>query len=210
MKSYSQSSQDKFVVLLLESKREGFYLEIGGNDPININNTYLLESDYNWKGLSVEIDESLVRKYNNIRSNKCYHKNALTVDYKEFLDSCNVPHQIDYLSIDIEPPQNTYACLKMLVNSGRRFSVITFEHEFYYAGPSIREESRQFLRENGYVLIAGNVSNIGYIYEDWYVDPTALQESVWKPIVCDNLDSFDHNLIIKRAQEHMVAKNSDK
>ncbi len=197
MKSYSQSSQDKFVVSVLDSKREGFYLEIGGNDPININNTYLLETEYGWKGLSIEIDNKLVEKYNSVRSNKCYHRDALTVDYKSFLDSCSVPQQIDYLSIDIEPPQNTFACLKMLVNSDRRFSVITFEHEFYYAGPSIRDMSRGFLRDNGYILVAGNVSNMGYVYEDWYIDPSAVPESAWRPLFCDSLDSLDHKTIVK-------------
>ena len=35
---YSQACQDKFIVNVLKEKRDGFFLEIGSNDPIVINN----------------------------------------------------------------------------------------------------------------------------------------------------------------------------
>ena len=41
--SYSQAAQDLFVLKVLNYRSNGIFLEIGSNDPIRINNTYLLE-----------------------------------------------------------------------------------------------------------------------------------------------------------------------
>tara|TARA_Y100000768_G_C23458310_1_gene442527 strand:+ start:252 stop:419 length:168 start_codon:yes stop_codon:yes gene_type:complete len=49
-----QSLQDKFVLNMLKYKKNGYFLEIGSNDPININNTYILEKDYEWNGIMVK------------------------------------------------------------------------------------------------------------------------------------------------------------
>ncbi len=37
--------------------------EIGGNHPIICSNTYLLEKDYNYKGIIVEMDNSYLPLY---------------------------------------------------------------------------------------------------------------------------------------------------
>ena len=37
-----QAEQDKFVLNVLNNKKNGYFLEIGSNHPININNSYLL------------------------------------------------------------------------------------------------------------------------------------------------------------------------
>jgi len=52
--NYSQSLQDIFTLSVLDGKKNGTYLEIGGDDGIGINNTYILESQYNWTGLAFE------------------------------------------------------------------------------------------------------------------------------------------------------------
>ena len=53
---YSQSGQDQFAYNL--SGLNGFYLEIGAHHPIINSNTFKLEKDCNWKGLSIEYDKS--------------------------------------------------------------------------------------------------------------------------------------------------------
>ena len=40
--SYSQCLQEMFVLASLNGKQKGTYLEIGANQPVFINNTYLL------------------------------------------------------------------------------------------------------------------------------------------------------------------------
>jgi len=51
LKSKSQIFQDIFVLYLTELKKNGFFLEIGAGDGLNISNTYVLEKDFNWKGI---------------------------------------------------------------------------------------------------------------------------------------------------------------
>ena len=52
--TYSQACQDIFVLKLTKNKKNGFFVEIGGSQPIELSNTYLLEKKYFWKGFIVE------------------------------------------------------------------------------------------------------------------------------------------------------------
>ena len=52
--SYSQIGQDLEVIKFYNNKTEGYYIEIGATNGIFLSNTYLLEKDYNWKGICVE------------------------------------------------------------------------------------------------------------------------------------------------------------
>ena len=89
MKSYSQIAQDKFVINILKQKRDGFFLEIGSNDPIIINNTYILEKDYNWKGIMIERTNTWINDYNEHRPNSTVVINDATeIDYKKLLPLC--------------------------------------------------------------------------------------------------------------------------
>lgn len=52
---YSQAYQDYFLdSYIFRKKKGGFFLDIGGNDPVNINNTYFFEKSRGWKGLAFE------------------------------------------------------------------------------------------------------------------------------------------------------------
>jgi FkbM family methyltransferase len=52
--SYSQLEQDLNVIKFYNGKKDGFFIEIGANDGITLSNTYLLEKEYNWKGICCE------------------------------------------------------------------------------------------------------------------------------------------------------------
>jgi len=52
--SFSQLGQDIAVLKFYNNKTDGFFIEIGASDGVEISNTYLLEKDYNWKGICVE------------------------------------------------------------------------------------------------------------------------------------------------------------
>ena len=54
--NWSQSMQDMFVLSMLDGKRNGIYVEIGADQPRVISNTYLLEKDFDWSGISFELD----------------------------------------------------------------------------------------------------------------------------------------------------------
>jgi FkbM family methyltransferase len=52
--TYSQLGQDLEVIRFYNNKQGGFFIEIGASDGIKISNTYLLETQYNWKGICCE------------------------------------------------------------------------------------------------------------------------------------------------------------
>ena len=54
IKSYSQIGQDLEVLKFYNNKRNGFFVEIGASDGIELSNTYLLETMYDWKGVCAE------------------------------------------------------------------------------------------------------------------------------------------------------------
>lgn len=67
---YSQCGQDMFINLLFGNKKEGFFLDIGGNDPVKINNTYYFEKN-GWNGLAFEPLEKYQVKWKEERTTPC-------------------------------------------------------------------------------------------------------------------------------------------
>lgn len=53
-KSKSQLFQDLFVLHHLNNKRNGFFIEFGATDGISLSNSYLLETEFDWKGILCE------------------------------------------------------------------------------------------------------------------------------------------------------------
>jgi FkbM family methyltransferase len=51
--SYSQELQD-LIALYFTQKKVGYFVEFGATDGIELSNTYLLESEYGWKGILAE------------------------------------------------------------------------------------------------------------------------------------------------------------
>lgn len=186
--NYSQSMQDIFVLSILNGKRNGFYVEIGSDKPRVINNTYLLESQYDWTGVSFEIDSDKVNYFNSIRRNKCICADATKFDYKNLFDEMGYLKQIDYLQLDCDPPQITLECLKQLPLDEYRFSVITFETDLYAGGVDVQKEQYEILINLGYQRVAKNVNNENNPYEDWWIDPTVIDEEYWKPFAIDDVE----------------------
>jgi hypothetical protein len=176
VQNYSQSLQDIFTLSVLNGKRNGTYLEIGGADGIDINNTFLLESEYDWKGIAFEWLEPGWNSYISKRKNPCFCEDATKADYAKLLADHNFPSQIDFLQVDIEPAQQTLDALKAIPHDKYRFSVICFETAIYCGQDlHVQQEQIDLLESLGYVMIAKNVSNVGNDpFEDWWVDPTAV------------------------------------
>lgn len=64
----SQLGQDLFALAANSKSRRGFYVEIGGGDPIRSSNTYLLQSKYEWEGILVEPNPDFASSIVNLRS----------------------------------------------------------------------------------------------------------------------------------------------
>lgn len=176
---YSQAGQDVFVCKMLGGKNSGFYLEIGGGHPTESNNTYLLEARHKWTGLSLEYDQPLSDLYNSVRINKAISADATCFDYLSQLALMSAPTQIDYLSIDIDPAENTYKALLKIPHDTYRFSVITYEHDKYQSGDKFMNLSRSFLEELGYQRVVSSIQIFGKEVEDWWVDPGQIPTELW-------------------------------
>ena len=179
--NWSQSMQDIFVMSMLDGKRNGVYVEIGADQPRVISNTYLLEKDFDWSGISFELDADKVAFFNTIRENKCLCEDATLYNYKSLFEELNYPKQIDYLQLDIDPAEGTLRALKVLPLDDYRFSVITYETDVYSSGADIQDEQIEILESHGYQLVAKNVKCEGNPYEDWWIDPAIVSEDIWKP-----------------------------
>lgn len=179
--NYSQAMQDMFVLTMLDGKKNGVYVEVGGDQPKVINNSYLLETEFGWSGVSFELDEDKVEYFNSIRKNKCVCADATDYDYESLFNERNYPKQIDYLQLDIDPAEGTLEAMKKIPFSDYRFSVITYETDVYSSGPDIQDEEIAFLKERGYQLVVRNVRNENNPFEDWWIDPNIVSEERWKP-----------------------------
>lgn len=169
--SGGQVMQDMFVLTALNGKKNGTYIEIGSADPIMFNNTYLLEKDFGWTGVSFDLSVHEVNKFRLLRKNPCICADATLFDYNLLAD------EYDYLQVDCEPPHVSYKALERVLQ-GKKFNVITFEHDAYKHGDEYRKKSRDLLSED-YVLTVPNVAfdNTG-IFEDWWVHKSIFNESL--------------------------------
>ena len=53
-KSTSQLGQDCVALVVSEFKRDGFFVEFGATNGIDLSNTYFLETEFNWNGILCE------------------------------------------------------------------------------------------------------------------------------------------------------------
>jgi len=53
-RSHAQFFQDLLVLYLLRGKREGFFVEFGATNGVELSNSLLLERDYGWRGILAE------------------------------------------------------------------------------------------------------------------------------------------------------------
>jgi hypothetical protein len=115
MQSFSQASQDLFVLYMSQFKRNGTFLEIGSNHLSKHNNTYLLESQYDWKGIMVEMNTTFEIMYKIQRPKSLYYIGDSTkAPYFEMLTSNGFPKNIDYLQVDVDV--NTGSTIETLIH----------------------------------------------------------------------------------------------
>lgn len=195
----SQVYQDIFVLTMLNGKENGFYLEIGSADPIKGNNTFILESLFNWKGISIDYNETEIEKFIKVRKNKAICRNATTINYEALLSGINAPETIDYLQVDCDPPKVTYDTLLAIPFEKYKFAVITYEHDYYADARKIyRDLSRKYLQSFGYVLVVNNIAaDDKNSFEDWWVHPDLVEPEIIQKMLCVN-DK------VKNAEKYML------
>jgi hypothetical protein len=169
------SDQEKFALEMSGYKTDGFYVELGAFHSKEGSNTYHLEKDFGWSGVSFEIVEEKKQEFISNRKNPCFG-DALQFDYLSYFEINQFPKQIDYLQVDIDAgydehikPLTPYTTLLGLITvplTQYRFNVIVFEHDanMYWRMKSTRDAQREILDGLGYTLIWREE------HEDWWID----------------------------------------
>lgn len=193
--NFSEAYQDMFVLTMFNGKKNGTFLEIGAGSPFFGSNTVLLEQ-FGWKGHGFDINPLAVHPD---RKTPCVLKDALSVDYDELLSDMEYGDVIDYLQVDLEPAEITFAALKVIPFDKYKFKVITFEHDYYNdESKSIRDQSREYLKSKGYELLVTNVApDTLRVFEDWWVHPDFFDK--------ETLDRFrDTSDRVKKAEDLFI------
>ena len=192
---YSHAGQDIFAKNLIGSN--GTYLEVGAYLPVKNSNTYLLESKYNWKGISIELDINHKDAWLNdkVRKNIIYFEDALSFKYKEKLIENNLPLHINYLSCDIDPTCNTYSALKKIIEEGISFDFISFEHDEYFRKNCTNDTNDyhtlaiDFLKKNNYKIAIDNIypkNKPEKLFETWFINNSIIFDEIkytkWKKL----------------------------
>jgi len=196
-----QAQQDKFVLTMLNNKKKGFFLEIGSNHPININNSYILETTYEWNGIMIEYDNNWLNDYKTHRPNSIHIINdASKIDYKKLFETNSVPLNIDYLQIDLEVNNgstlNTLRKLNDEVMDKYKFGTVTFEHDIYHTNYlNTRLVSRNIFENKGYIKVFSDINNAGgNPYEDWYIHPDLVDMKLVNEIIKKNEKNYKTNV----------------
>ena len=174
--SYSEANQESFVLAMTQNKKFGFYVEIGASHPTKNSNTYLLETQFQWTGLSIEIRKSDCENFNLVRKNKCVEADAKKFNYKKYFKENNFPKKFDYLQLDVEPAYNTFFTLLKFPLYTYKPLVITFEHDKYINNKNwiIQILAFCYLSVFGYKRLVKNVIPKNdfqsyKVFEDWYI-----------------------------------------
>jgi FkbM family methyltransferase len=193
--NHSQALQDMFALYCHNGKRNGTYLEVGAAYPYYTNNSALLE-EFGWRGVGLELNDDMIKNYNEFRKNKSLKINALEADYDALLTEYCGTTDIDYLQLDIKTSSDTYEALKKIPFDKYRFAVITYEHDDYVdTTQSFKQKARELLWSKGYALAVPDVSPIdGYSFEDWWIHPDLIDITrVWSMNRIADLNWGDSN-----------------
>ena len=168
--SHSQVAQDIFALRQNNHMREGWFVDVGCAYPIEINNTYLLESSYNWRGILIDSDPQYTSAISQQRKSSFILSDATVLDYSVVFRDNSFPKHINYLSIDLDPPDNTLSALEKIMNTDYTFQCITFEHDSYWFGDSVKNNAKEILLDYNYSLCVEDVPHTGTEhFEDWDV-----------------------------------------
>jgi hypothetical protein len=180
---HSHEQQDEFIFNLFEQKQNGFFLDISCGNPKIGSNTYSLEKYRGWTGFGFDIsDVEATHNWSQHRNSKFVQMDATSPHLTNFLIA-NVPKDtvVDYISLDVDAAGTNLALqtLHRVVASNIKFKAMTFEHECYIHGQTIRDEASNILEGLGFVPLFADVrlwmggvgDDSAATFEDWWVHP---------------------------------------
>jgi len=187
MEYQSQFRQDEFVDRLLNVDG-GTFLDIGAGDPVRFSNSVYLERVRSWRGICS--DPGFVEEHRAQRSSIAYG-DAFRIPWAEEIEEAGLVRDgaVDFLSLDLEPPDLTLAMLILLPMDRVRFRVASVEHDAYRDGGEYRRDRmRNLMVSRGYDYVCTIDGQNGISYEDWWVHPefvdrdlaVKVAEAVWR------------------------------
>lgn len=171
---YGQIGQDRWVADVFKHKRDGTFLDVGCHEPRNLSNTWALEKQLGWRGIAIDVDGSFSHGWARERPGSVFVLgDACTLDYPALLAAQHIPQPVDYLSLDLEPPELTWQCLQHILGQKIWAQTVTFETDFYRYKES-REPSRELMASLGYALARPDVPGMFGAQDDFYVHKMVL------------------------------------
>jgi FkbM family methyltransferase len=67
----SQLGQDLWVAMMTAGRKDGWFVEIGAADGVDLSNTYMLEKELGWRGVCAEPNPAFFAHLKNARSAVC-------------------------------------------------------------------------------------------------------------------------------------------
>ena len=105
---YSQGGEDVHILTLLDDKPNGFYLDIGCNDPIHYSNTFKMYT-LGWTGILVDGNPKLIEKARKVRKkdicvNALVSNESREMDFylsgSHLISSVNPVHAASYTNLE--------------------------------------------------------------------------------------------------------------
>lgn len=195
---YSQAGQDVFALSLVG--REGYFIEIGSGNGINVpngSNTKLLE-EKGWKGLLIDSNPYYIQCIEYLRESAGVLADAGELDYKELFERFNTPKVIDYISLDVD--EANIKVLKVFPFDDYEFKVMTYEHDMYAGRDECKERkslAKEVLLNKGYVILCEDVcckDSKNEPFEDWYVNPKYI-----------NVDDYENLNQVKISSDEIIS-----
>lgn len=169
-----QIGQDRWVAEVFKGKRDGTFLDVGCHEHRNLSNTWALEKQLGWRGIAIDVDGSFSHGWARERPGSVFVLgDACTLDYTALLAAQHIPQPVDYLSLDLEPPELTWKCLQHILGQKIWAYTVTFETDYYRYKES-REPSRALMASLGYVLAQPGVPGMFGEQDDFYVHKAIL------------------------------------
>lgn len=179
----SQGGQDRWVYAMTDGGKGAFYLDIGCNHPIAINNTYVFEQ-LGWDGILVDVLPGC-----EVRKGKFFQCDA-SKPTPELLEAYRtMPNVVDFLSLDVD--EATLGAFDTLPWSTHRFRLACIEHDAYVRGYETRDRLREQMEAMGYDLVCADVcvrfpdeSCAPGPWEDWWCCPDLVKPKLVKRFKC--------------------------
>ena len=203
MDTQSILGENIIAIKFLKSKKNGFFVDLGVDDPIVFNNTVVLENNFNWNGLSFinGIDgDSVPSIYSDHRHNSKFVIGNLDImNFSPIFTNNNVPKNVDYLSFNLNVENET--AIKALpqfstILNAYKFAIISLKHNIFIGDLfNTRDSYRKLLADAGYKLVLPDVSRDDLPQVDWFVLPALVDMNYVNGVI--QTESMDYNAIIE-------------